>query len=324
MLCVCFVTGCSTDRSSFMEEFELPVFGNTEGESDQLLVPPGLVAPETAGQYTLPGSKASARTAALSSLVLPQRFDMRLYREGNTAWLSIGIDPVSLWPHLKAFMEGYGFTLSEENAAHGVLETDWRERIIDDPAVRSLRERNKFRVRMERDANAVTNVYVAGRRLVYARGAWDLGTPDVEMELDLLYDVRDYLAAVQGRKNIRNLKDLENFEMVLDIRDVKGVPALVIGQAYSSTWRLLGVALDRAGFAVRDADRSRGIYLIDYDGEDVGGLARTYGRPGLMQLHLLGTAGRTVVTVHPNRFRGGPVPYEVSYELLRRVIEAYS
>ncbi len=44
-----------------------------------------------------------------------------------------------------------------------------------------------------------------------------------------------------------------------------GRPQLLIGGTFFQSWRLVGLALDRAGFTVEDRDRSRGDYYIRYD-----------------------------------------------------------
>ena len=46
--------------------------------------------------------------------------------------------------------------------------------------------------------------------------------------------------------------------------------ALVIAEDFQRGWRITGAALDRAGFAVKDRDMSRGIYYVRYQDADAG------------------------------------------------------
>ena len=40
---------------------------------------------------------------------------------------------------------------------------------------------------------------------------------------------------------------------------------LLIDESFSRSWRLIGLALDRVGFAVEDRNRSEGIYYVRYN-----------------------------------------------------------
>ena len=46
--------------------------------------------------------------------------------------------------------------------------------------------------------------------------------------------------------------------------------ALVIPEDFQRGWRITGAALDRAGFAVKDRDMSRGLYYVRYQDADAG------------------------------------------------------
>ena len=321
---ICMLMGCGGTGNSFMEEFELPGLGSDSDSDRELEMPPGLVKPKASDKYIIPGSKASMQAAAMSSYVLPEKLDMKISREGNIAWLKVGAEPLKLWPHLKLFLEGYGFQVVRENPTYGMMETNWLERDLKDEEVLGMRMRDKFRVRLERDANAVTNIYITNRKFLYQDQAWKANTADVETEIDLLYDFSDYLRRLQAAGKTDVLPELAAIEIPLDVRDIQGVPVLEIGHIYSKAWRALALALDRAGINVRDADRSRGIFLIDYNQDDPNSLASDYDENYLIQIHLLSRRDSTVITLHPNRARGRPLPYELAYEVLKRIVWAYT
>jgi len=47
-----------------------------------------------------------------------------------------------------------------------------------------------------------------------------------------------------------------------------GYAALRINEGFARAWRLVGMALDRVGFAVEDRNRSEGIYFVRYNDPD--------------------------------------------------------
>ena len=53
--------------------------------------------------------------------------------------------------------------------------------------------------------------------------------------------------------------------LYLDIKDIAGVPVLVVGDIFSRVWRRTGVALDRSGLVVEDHDRNKGVYFVAVD-----------------------------------------------------------
>ena len=76
---------------------------------------------------------------------------------------------------------------------------------------------------------------------------------------------------------------------------------------------------------MRASDRSRGIYLIEYratPSEQRDAIDNVVVNRTLIQLHVLGSANRTIVTVHANR-DGKKVPYAFAQRVLQRVVMAY-
>lgn len=311
--------GCGAEDGSIMGGLELPTFGGDNGGGDQALeVPPDLDPPETKDTYNVATMRRDA-TAAVH--VLPQRLGMRLRSEGGVSWLAVGATPDGLWPHLISFWTDNGFEIVDQSALNGYIETAWREQRLD--AGGGFRVRDMFRMRVERAPDAVTNVYLANRKATFSGGEWRLAFSDRETEIEILYDLSDYLRSLSdsGRAEMPPLEDA-GFE--LDVRNFKGAPALVIGRPYDRVWRGLGVALDRAGLSVRRGDRSRGVYLIRYRpaGADVASDAESAGGQ-LLQVRLLSQDDKTLVTVHPNRRGAGALPYETAQGVLNRIVRTY-
>ncbi len=318
VMAIYLMVACTTTSDSFLEEFELPILGEGD-EGEELEVPPGLVTPKVKDDYIIPGSKMSMRSAVMTSFVLPERLDMRLFREGDTAWLLIGLSPADVWEYVRTFFEGYGFRIIGQNPAAGVMETDWLERVVK--RLDGVQIRDKFRIRLERDANALTNIYIVNRRNQYRDGEWQLSFSDIETELDVLYDLRDYFAQLQTTAEPGSAIELEDLTHPLEIIDMEGVPVLTIGSTYSDVWRKLGVALERSEVDVYDSDRSRGIYMVRYATDSIAQFEDTDAE--FMQLHLLDRGTETLITVHPARSYGRTLPYAAAHQLLKQIVWVY-
>ena len=316
MLCL---QGCGgTDMDSFLDDMELPSLGWGDGSEDdrELEVPPDLDVPKKKGDYDVVSARGGPGAA---SRVLPERLDVSLRGEGNVTWLAVGAAPDALWLHLIDFWRSNGFVIAEEDKSHGSMSVAWRERTPD--ASLRIRTRDMFRVRMEREPDAVTNIYLANRRAQLLDGEWQLMPGDQEIEVEILQDLADYLGVAAAE-----LPSLERVDTELDVRNLRGAPVLSIGRPYGSVWRHLGVALDRAGLEVRRTDRSRGIYLIEHPAFAEGGAATDNGNASprrLLQVHLLSKGARTLVTVHGNRKRGPVLDYETAHDVLQRIVQAY-
>ncbi len=302
-----------------MDELELPTFGGDSGSDNEALeVPPDLDPPETKGTYNIATMRQGAAVAAQ---VLPRRIEMRLRSEDNVSWLAVGATPDGLWPHLVSFWTDNGFEIVDESTLHGYIETAWREQRLNVGG--GFRVRDMFRMRVERAPDAVTNVYIANRKATFGGGEWRLAFSDRETEVEILYDLSDYLASLSENGRVE-MPPLENVKFELDVRNFRGAPALIVGRPYSRVWRSLGVALDRAGLSVRRVDRSRGVYLVRYRAAGAGdAFAAEDAGAQLLQVHLLSQGGKTLVTVHPNSRRGAALPYEVAQGVLNRIVRAY-
>ena len=328
-----WLAGCSAsqDDSSWMDQLDLPGFGSEVfmgGDNAPLEVPPDLDGIEAGDSLRIPGGKGRisvADEAALGSPVLPERLDLRLRRDGNLVWLATDVSPVALWPRIQEFLRRGGFEIAENDPTHAYVETAWRERRLQVAGERDYaRVRTRLRIRLEREPNAVTNLFLSSRDAGYARGEWRLLPPDSGFEHRMLLRFRDYLAAGREVASPR-MASLDDVKTALDIDNVAGAAVLTVGQRYSKAWRRVAAALERADVDVLADDRSRGIYLIRYVGDALGGdysIDGVAARDKLLQLHLLAKGNRTLVTVHPN-VSGDDVPYALAQRVLKRVLMAY-
>ncbi len=108
---------------------------------------------------------------------------VRIERDGNQRWLVVKRPADALWEPVRDFWNENGFVLTIDQPNLGIMETDWAEnraklpqdiirstigKIFD--SVYSTGERDKFRTRLERGADAPP-------RSTSATAAWSRSTP---------------------------------------------------------------------------------------------------------------------------------------------------
>ncbi len=329
--CVLLLTACglNMNRASLLDkDLEVASLGCdafVSGEGGELEVPPDLSLPDNSDSLMVPQSgRVSAVGAAFDSYVLPARLDMEVRREGDVSWLAVDVDPAALWPSLGEFLEKNGFAIAQSNATQGYMVTAWRDRKlpVSDAGEEFVALRTRLHVRVEREPDAVTNVFFAAQNAGRKADAWQLLAPFPDLEYQVLMRFRAHLASGREAAGPR-MASLRDIKTRLDIRDLGGVAVLVIGQRYSRVWRRLGAVLGRDNMDVRGDDRSRGVYLIAYDDEPAFAPAAPARR--LLQLRLLAkTDGETLVTVHPGGGSDAPLSYELSHRVLKRLLMAYA
>ena len=319
--------------------FESDWFGGEEEYSasqstEALRVPPQLSLPDTSKQLLIPefGGVSAKKTNRGAAAVLPDFLEMKVRREGNVRWLEVGADPVTLWPHLRAFWADQGFDLVQEAPLIGILETQWREKADDFRSVQSeagsphyAASREKFRLRMEREPNAYANVFVTRQKMevagVDANNAviWKAGQPDPDREAEMLVRLMEYL----GASRVEGIATLEEEEVEatvgLDLQYIGGIPVLMVEDEYSSVWRQVGVALERSGLYVTDSDRDQGTYVFRYRG-----LSSADGKGLPLEVHLLAREENlTLLTVHRHE-SSEPAGRELTRNVLRAILAAYA
>jgi outer membrane protein assembly factor BamC len=210
------------------------------------------------------------------------------------------------------------------------METEWiedinSERDEETSERRVAATRTKYRVRLEREPNAVTNIFLTQRRaelqnITDQGGVWAMVSSDPELEAEMSISLMEHVG--QSRDAARlDYANAEGSRLYLDIKEVGGVPVLLVGDVYSRVWRRTGVALDRAGLVVFDQDRNKGVYLIDvseFRQPDDLQLSRNR-----YQIHLLSQGSQTLITAHNGFENDGVIAEEEAKLLLRQILSAY-
>jgi outer membrane protein assembly factor BamC len=158
-------------------------YGAEAKQVPSLEVPPDLTTPVVDDRYKVP--KAGTETVATYSdfnkggsqshaAVLPVVPGVHMERNIAERWLVVNEKPENVWPVVKAFWEDLGLTISSENPAAGVMETQWAENRaknsqsgshngenVDFNNAYHASERDQYITRLERSKDgANTEVYI--------------------------------------------------------------------------------------------------------------------------------------------------------------------
>ncbi|OGS81424.1 MAG: NlpBDapX lipoprotein [Gallionellales bacterium GWA2_59_43] len=269
-------------------------------QAPSLEVPPDLTSPgsddrykvsggegvATYSDYSKGGEPAQARGAAA---VLPEVKGVRLERNGAQRWLVVSDKPENVWPVVKAFWQENGLSIASEDQAAGVMETSWAENRAKLPlsGIRSVvgkvfdnlyssGEKDQYRTRLERSKDgASTEVYITHRGMEEVVSAdqntskWQPRANDPEIEAILLQKLMvrfggsEAPAAVAANAAPAGATPLAGGDGKASLQEVfDGSKIVVVNDAFDKTWRRVGLAIERAGLAVEDKDRARGIYFL--------------------------------------------------------------
>ncbi|TFW27509.1 outer membrane protein assembly factor BamC [Massilia arenosa] len=260
-----------------------------------LEVPPDLTQLAKDNRYAVPDGKgvatasslqqqpgATAPVAAGDQVGQVNTPNVRIEKAGSQRWLVVRATPETLWPVLKEFWHDNGFNLAVEDQKTGVLETEWNENRAKLPqdfirntvgkvfdGLYSTGERDKYRTRLERNADGTTEVFISHRGVeeVYSgpqkeTTVWQPRATDPGLEAI-------FLTRLMARLENRDVKEVRpvaqtalNAPAVLHAKLVGD--AVEVDEGYDRAWRRVGLALDRKGFTVEDRDRVQGVYFVRY------------------------------------------------------------
>ena len=261
-------------------------------KTNGLEVPPDLTQLARDTRYQQPGATVSAatfqsgaaRTAAAAPVALVNNSNIRMERLGSERWIAVKQSPEVLWPQLQAFWKERGLALVADDAAAGVMETDWAEnraklpqdfirntlgRILD--PLYSTGERDKFRTRVERVGGG-SEIYISHRGMqeVYNSAlkdstVWQARPTDSQLEGEFLQRLMVKLGsqAEVAKAAVAGTSSAAVLPAKARMLDGRGA-TLQVDDGFDRAWRRVGIALDRSGFTVEDRDRSQGVYFVRY------------------------------------------------------------
>ena len=302
-LCVALaaVLGACQTASELMEGKKVDY--KSAGQVPTLEIPPDLTTPTRDNRYVVPGGTSSAtlsgyqadraqqaKSGSAVSGVLPTIQNMQIERAGTQRWLVVPITPEKVWPLVRDFWQENGFLIAVDVPETGVMETDWAEnrakipqdgirailgKLIDQ--VYSTAERDKFRTRLERNAENGTEVYISHRGMIeVSRGSsggtmWEPRPADPELEADFLRRLMVRLGTQEEKA--KQMMVASTAPTAVQARaavqtGIGGFETLEVFESFDRAWRRVGLALDRVGFTVEDRDRQKGQYFVRYADTD--------------------------------------------------------
>ena len=290
---VATLAGCST-FDSILSGDRID-YKSQAGKTAPLEVPPDLTQLQRDGRYLPQGGTVSASTFGSTAVdtrspgtpaaaaVAPSGIgEMRMVREGNQRWLVVPMPAEQLWPQLRSFWQERGFSLVVDDAATGVMETDWAEnraKIPQDVIRRTIGrlldtlydsgERDRFRMRVERNGSA-SDVFISHRGMVEVyttdrkeQTVWTTRPSDPQLEAEFLSRLMVKLGA---KEEVARTAAATPVTTAARARTLSGQAAasLQVDEGFDRAWRRVGLALDRSGFTVEDRDRAGGLYFVRY------------------------------------------------------------
>jgi len=280
------------------ENLELPPNLRTGNFDDALDVPALEGGGATYSDYA--SGRAKRQETAASGEVLPGVPNVEMRRSGAERWLDVQATPQQVWPRVIAFWRQQGVLLVEQDPAVGVMKTDWldnRAEIPQDFITRTLRKvvdglyatstRDQYRVQVEAgprtgttevrlthkgmEEKLVTNTLGDSQRTV-----WEPSGTDPGKEAEMLRRLMLFLGASEQQAKQALAAGTPagvagpGTPAASPARVVTegGSQILIISDEYRRGWRMVGSALDRAGFSVEDRDMTRGVYYVRYQDAD--------------------------------------------------------
>lgn len=298
------VPGCSSDMGNLLPDRKVEYRKQLVAEKD-LEVPPDLTKSTIGDVMTVPGRTDTATYSEYASArknqplssgrteVLPEVANIKVIRDGGQRWLEIQAPPSQVWEQVLEFWRTNGIPLLEQDPGVGVMKTGWLENRADIPQgfitnllrrvldnLYSTSTRDQFRVRLEPGVTAgSTDLYLTHRGMEeqFATSptgdkqntVWAPRPSDPDLEAEMLRRLMIYLGTTEknAKSSLASTQEATPARSELEkLHD--GNTALLVKTDLYSAWRILGIALERAGFAVEDREAQANLYYIRYDDPD--------------------------------------------------------
>lgn len=308
------LTGCSS-LGSMLDSDKIDYKSAGKAPVSSLEIPPDLTQLQRDNRYVIPDAsnrgiatasgyslQQGARSADVAAAVVAPKSiqTISVERSGNQRWLLVKQTPEALWPQIKDFWQESGFLINVESAETGVMETDWAEnrakipqdiirntlgKVLD--GLYSTGERDKFRTRLERRADGMTEIYISHRgaqEVVTGQHkdstVWTPRPSDPELEADFLSRlmVRFGVEVERAKVAVNNVVPVQPKAKLLSSDKSKYVE---VDEGFDRAWRRVGLALDRVGFTVEDRDRVQGVYFVRYVDQDIDANNKTSADKGI-------------------------------------------
>jgi outer membrane protein assembly factor BamC len=290
---------CSTDGTiSAQAEYDQA----EPRSSSELILPPGLTAPEYNATYKMLYLKSTPSGYQLNKFT-----DMNIVEEGSQRWLVIKNKNVSqVLPMVLGFLKDQHVNVKYENPNIGLVQTEWFDKNstvtqgkmheflgwigLVKEATRAPSWYN-FRINLWQNGND-TEMFVTDYHVIETISAegknptknWVTIPANPQLELDFLLQFVNFVkfgGSMIEAVNQNNHED-NNYPIKISNRDKIVGNTLIIYDAFDQAWWRTGIALGRVGLGVADKNRSLGelyVYPLPEDvvNQDPGTFKRLFG-----------------------------------------------
>lgn len=225
---------------------------------------------------------------AVDGDVLPEIRDIEVRRDGDARWLLIGATVDEVWQRVIDFWQDNGILMAEQDPTVGVMRTSWlenRAEISRDIITSTIRKafdglyetgtRDQYRVRLERTRDDRTELFlthfgmeeqvIADTTGGVESTVWVPRPRDPGLEVEMLRQMMVFMGASDERARTRLAARGTAGPTRSQLLKTGEGTELQLVDDFDRAWRLVGLALDRVGFAVEDRDRNLGIYYVRYN-----------------------------------------------------------
>ena len=249
-----------------------------------------LVVPETGqGWQQLPREFEIPRPAQRLSMKAGESYSLE--RDGINEWLFTAKSPSEIWPGVLSFLEENEVPAMSQNPKTGVIETSWADfgedkehgvmyrafgSLVGVDDLDPMEDRFRFEIRngVKEDSSEIyishqgRPVTKEGKEPAPVPEEWDnLGERSKKLDEGVLGELLIYLARNDMDASVsRMARDLDVGALTDLAKDGNGNPVLTIRDlSYARAWASVSDALDKAGVAVVDRNRSAGIFYLSED-----------------------------------------------------------
>jgi outer membrane protein assembly factor BamC len=216
--------------------------------------------PRITDNASLTGEFDIPRPETLGSEVLVDA--VRINKLGDQQWILIDGAPGEVWPRLRSFLSRNNLPVARADAVNGLIETAW----LQPTGENMLRER--IRLRLEQGVQReTTEVYVLQADIRAGEEGWPAMSSSSEREALIVNSLSQYLADNQVAMSSVSMlaqQAMGSSGKVSLEEDDQRRPYIQLELPFARAWASLGLAIEKAGFAVDDLDRTQRIYYVRF------------------------------------------------------------
>jgi outer membrane protein assembly factor BamC len=249
-------------------------------------------------------------------------------------WVAVRGSTAEIWPELRQFLAGKGYTFDLDDTELGVLDTNWSGPVSSGGGV----YRNRYKVFSEAGSDpGVTVLYVTCESQEQIGNGWQDRGEDVMAGKLMVGELNRHFnnsnmqitpvvaatgATPASSRGMARIEDSGDGRLIL-----------VIPDEFSYAWKQTGNALQRSGLFINKMDQDRGIFTVSYAGSTgkrkKGWLSKLAfwksddnSQGGMYQVSLTGMGKKTELIVLDDT--GNWRNDQVANDLLRKIESGYN